>query len=91
MVSNEQLARKIRDLMAKRRGLTEKKMFGGISFLLGGNMCFGIIKDDLVVRVGHERYKEALAHPHVRAMDFTGRPTKGSFSLTRRSGQTTRP
>ena len=76
MVSNKQLASKIRTL-TKRRKLSEKKMFGGIAFMLNGNMCFGTIKDDLVVRVGHERYKEALILPHARPMDFTGRPIKG--------------
>lgn len=76
MVSNEQLASKIRAL-TKRKGLSEKKMFGGLSFMLNGNMCFGTIKDDLVVRVGPERYKDALAQPHARPMDFTGRPTTG--------------
>lgn len=77
MVSNEQLAGKIRDLIAKRRGFAEKKMFGGVAFMLNGNMCFGTIKDDLVVRVGPEHYKDALAQRHARPMDFTGRPIKG--------------
>lgn len=76
MVSNEQLAGKIRAL-TKRRGLIEKKMFGGIAFMFDGNMCFGTINDDLVVRVGPERYKDALAMPHARPMDFTGRSIKG--------------
>jgi TfoX/Sxy family transcriptional regulator of competence genes len=76
MVSNEQLANKIRAL-TKRKGLSEKKMFGGIAFLLNGNMCFGTLKDDLIVRVGRERYEDALARPHARPMDFTGRPTTG--------------
>jgi TfoX/Sxy family transcriptional regulator of competence genes len=76
MVSNEQLTSKIRAL-TKRRKLSEKKMFGGVAFLLNGNMCFGTLKDDLIVRVGPEHYKEALAMPHARPMDFTGRPIKG--------------
>jgi TfoX/Sxy family transcriptional regulator of competence genes len=76
MVSNEQLTSKIRTL-TKRRKLSEKKMFGGIAFMLNGNMCFGTLKDDLIVRVGPERYKDALALPHARPMDFTGRPIKG--------------
>ncbi|AFU59472.1 hypothetical protein Ngar_c25500 [Candidatus Nitrososphaera gargensis Ga9.2] len=59
MVSNEQLASKIRAL-TKYKGLSEKKMFGGIAFMLNGNMCFGTIKNDLVVRVGPERYEDAL-------------------------------
>lgn len=76
MVSNEQLNDKIRALI-KHRKLNEKKMFGGMAFLLNGNMCFGTLKDDLIIRVGPERYKEALAMPHARPMDFTGRPIKG--------------
>ena len=52
-------------------------MFGGISFMLGGNMCCGVMGNDLVVRVGPERHEEALAKPHARPMDFTGRPLRG--------------
>jgi hypothetical protein len=76
MVYNERLAGKIRAL-ARRKGLSEKKMFGGVAFLLNGNMCFGTVKDDLVVRVGPVRYADALARPHARPMDFTGHPTRG--------------
>lgn len=52
-------------------------MFGGLALLLGGKMFCGIVKDDLMVRVGPERYAAALAEPHVRPMDFTGRPMEG--------------
>lgn len=76
MVYNELLAGRIRAL-ARRKGLSEKKMFGGVAFLLNGNMCIGAVKDDLVVRVGPERFADALARPHARQMDFTGRPTRG--------------
>jgi TfoX/Sxy family transcriptional regulator of competence genes len=76
MVSNERLADKIRAL-TERKSLKEKRMFGGVAFMLNGNMCFGTVKDDLVVRVGPDRYKDALALPHARPMDFTGRPIKG--------------
>ena len=57
--------------------VVEKRMFGGIAFMLRGNMCCGIVRDDLMVRVGPERLEEALAQPHARPMDFTGRPMKG--------------
>ena len=78
MVYNEQLAGKIRTLLqARRKGFSEKKMFGGMEFMLNGSMCCGALKDDLVVRVGPERYEEALALPHARPMDFTGRKMKG--------------
>lgn len=77
MVYNEQLADKIRTLVARRKGLSEKKMFGGLAFLLYGNMCFGVLKDDLMVRVGAESHDKAAAMVHARPMDFTGRPMKG--------------
>ena len=77
MAYNEDLADRMRDVLAHRNELTEKKMFGGLSFMLGGNMCCGIVKDDLVVRVGPDSYEKALAKPHARPMDFTGRPLKG--------------
>lgn len=76
MVYNEQLNDKIRGL-TKHRKLGEKKMFGGVAFLLNSRMCFGVLKDDLIVRVGRERYKKALAMRHARPMDFTGSPTTG--------------
>ena len=58
-------------------GLTERKMFGGLAFMLDGNMCCGIVGDELMVRVGPDGYEAALGLPHARPMDFTGRPMKG--------------
>jgi hypothetical protein len=52
-------------------------MFGGLAFLLNGNLCCGITGDDLMVRVGPDDYADALAQPHARPMDFTGRPMTG--------------
>ncbi len=77
MAYDQRLADRIRKVLAQRRGLTEKKMFGGIAFLLHGNMCCGVVKNGLVIRIGPERYKKALSHPYARPMDFTGRPLKG--------------
>ena len=77
MAYDEELAERIRKLLAPHDGLTEKRMFGGISFLVHGNMCCGVARDDLVVRVGPERYEMAVMEPHARPMDFTGRPMKG--------------
>jgi hypothetical protein len=76
------LARRVRAIfgstaMAQRWNVAEKAMFGGLAFMLDGKMCCGILKRDLVVRVGPERWEEALALPHVRPMDFTGRAMKG--------------
>ncbi len=77
MVYNELLAEKIRAVVVRRKDLSEKKMFGGVAFMLNGNMFCGVVKDDLLVRVGAERNDEALALPHARPMDFTGKPMKG--------------
>lgn len=66
------------DARVKDMGLTKKKMFGGICYLRKGNMCFGIYKDFLIVRLGSaEAVKPYLAKDHVRPMDITGRPMKG--------------
>ena len=77
MAYDEALARRIRDLLRDRRDVTERKMFGGLAFLIAGHMCCGIVGRDLMVRVGRENYESALAHKHVRPMDFTGRPSRG--------------
>jgi len=76
LVFNEELTNKIHAL-TKRKGLTEKKMSGGVAFLLNGNMCFGVAKDDLMVRVGPQRYNDALTFPNARPMEITGHPMKG--------------
>ena len=55
----------------------EKKMFGGVGFLLNGNMACGVNKDDLIVRVDPERHSRLLKKPHARHFDLTGRPMKG--------------
>jgi TfoX/Sxy family transcriptional regulator of competence genes len=77
MPYDEQLAARIRRILHKRKGVTEKKMFGGLSFLLDGKMCCGVLQNDLVVRIQPDHYAAALQQSHVRPMDFTGRPLKG--------------
>jgi TfoX/Sxy family transcriptional regulator of competence genes len=77
MAYDEGLAERIRTVLEDQRGVTEKKMFGGIAFLLEGNMFVGIVKDELMVRVGPQRYQDSLNEPHVRPMDFTGKPMAG--------------
>jgi TfoX/Sxy family transcriptional regulator of competence genes len=74
---NEQLANRIRAIVGNGPELSERKMFGGLAFMHNGNMFCGITRDDLMVRLGPERFEEALASPHARPMDFTGRPMKG--------------
>ena len=73
----EERADRIRRALQDIEGISERKMFGGLSFMLRGNMCCGIAKGDLVVRVGPDGYEEALEQPHARVMDFTGRPLRG--------------
>lgn len=77
MAFDESLAARIRDALARKRGVEEKKMFGGVGFLLNGNMLVGVWKNSLVVRVGPDVYEEALLEPHVREFDITGKPMKG--------------
>jgi len=77
MAYDEQLAERLRTALAGREGLSERRMFGGLAFMLNGNMCCGLTADALMVRVGPDRFPEALDQPHARPMDFTGRPMKG--------------
>lgn len=71
------LAQRVRELLEEEPGFDEKKMFGGICFLLFGNMVCGIINDDLIVRVGTDVYEEALKSRGVKKFDLTGKPMKG--------------
>ena len=71
------LADRIRARIAGLPSLEEKKMFGGVGFLLNGNMACGVHKDSLVVRFNPEKHAELMARPHVRPFDMTGRPMKG--------------
>lgn len=77
MAYNEQLAERVRKLLKRRKNFSERKMFGGICFMLGGNMCCGVIKDALMLRLGPEGAETALGEPFTREMDFTGKPMKG--------------
>lgn len=77
MAYDEALAARVRELLEERPDFAERKMFGGIGFMLGGNMCCGVMNDELIVRLGPEEADAALAGPHVRMFDFTGRPMKG--------------
>jgi TfoX/Sxy family transcriptional regulator of competence genes len=74
---DEGLAQRVREAVGEAGDGEEKKMFGGLCVLLGGNMALGIVGDELMVRVGPEAYAEALALPGAREMDFTGRSLKG--------------
>lgn len=77
MAYDEGVAQRLREAFADHHEVVEKKMFGGLAFMLAGHMCCGVLNDTLMARVGPERYGEALARPHAREMDFTGRSMKG--------------
>src|SRR5712691_3607415 len=77
MAFDERLAERIRGSLGRRKGLAEKKMFGGIAFLLNGNMCIGVHKTELIVRLAPEETAAALTQAHTRRFDLTGRPMKG--------------
>jgi TfoX/Sxy family transcriptional regulator of competence genes len=77
MAYDERLAERIRCALSGWKAVSEKRMFGGIAFLLRGNMCCGVIKEVLVLRLGPQSAELALRRPHTREMDFTGRPMKG--------------
>lgn len=82
MPYDEQLALRVRGLLQRKRGMTEKKMFGGLAFMIHGNMCVGVAHDSLIVRIGPDAYEAALAEEHVREFDFTGRPMRGWIVVT---------
>jgi TfoX/Sxy family transcriptional regulator of competence genes len=71
MAYEEQLAARVRTLLANRADVSERKMFGGLTFMIGGNMCCGVNGNELIVRLDPDE-DEALARPHARPMDFTG-------------------
>jgi TfoX/Sxy family transcriptional regulator of competence genes len=73
---SEALADRIRDVLAGDDSIAERKMFGGLAFLMHGNMLVGVMGDDLMVRLGPELGDAALDEPHTRVMDFTGRPMR---------------
>ncbi len=77
MPYDEGLGERIRDVLSDRSDISEKRMFGGLAFLVRGHMCVGIVKGDLMVRVGPEAYEHVVREPHAREMNFTGRPLKG--------------
>lgn len=75
--ADKELADRIRQALGPRPDLIEKRMFGGLCFMVRGHMTVGVARGDLMVRVGPEQYAEALAQPDARVMDFTGKPLSG--------------
>ena len=83
MAYDEALAARIRTAFEGQPGVAEKKMFGGVAFMVDGNMACGVTSDELMVRVGPDNYEDALSRPHARPMDFTGRPMRGMVYVSR--------
>ena len=82
MAYDETLATRIRHILAEEP-VTERKMFGGLCLLHNGNMVAGVVRDELMARVGAPNYERALSRPHARPMEFTGRPMKGMVFVER--------
>jgi TfoX/Sxy family transcriptional regulator of competence genes len=77
MAFSEALAERIRQRLSRRKNVEERKMFGGIGFLLDGNLLVGVWKDSLIVRLGPDEGEAALREPHVQEFDLTGRAMEG--------------
>lgn len=77
MAFDKGVAQRVREVLDRRTPYTEKMMFGGLAFMVRGNMCLGILGETLMARVGPQRYEAMLERKHVRIMDFTGRPLAG--------------
>jgi TfoX/Sxy family transcriptional regulator of competence genes len=77
MTYDETLAARVRELLRGRRSVAEKEQFGGIGFMIGGNMAVGVLGKDLLVRVGPEKHEAAMQSKHARPFSLTGRPARG--------------
>ena len=77
MAYDQILAQRIRIALQDIPGLQEKKMFGGVGFIIRGNLACGVNGDNLIVRVGTEKHQSALNQPHTRVFDMTGKPMSG--------------
>jgi TfoX/Sxy family transcriptional regulator of competence genes len=74
---DEALVARIRPLLKRRKGYSEKQMFGGVAFMINGSMCVGPWKGSLIVRLEKEKHEETQSEPHVKPMDITGKVMKG--------------
>ena len=83
MAFDETLAARIRDALARRKNIEERKMFGCICFLLNGNILVDVWKDSLIARLGPDEGEDALLEPHVKEFDITGKPMKNWNRLPR--------
>jgi TfoX/Sxy family transcriptional regulator of competence genes len=78
---DETLASRVRAILCDREDVREQKMFGGLTFMVAGHMCCGVVDDTLMIRLDEELADEAFKKPHVRPMDFTGRPMKAMLYI----------
>jgi TfoX/Sxy family transcriptional regulator of competence genes len=85
MAFDEQLADRVRDLIVGHGEVSERKMFGGIGFMVSGNMAVGVIGEELIVRLDPEDAEDAISEPGVREFDFTGRPMRGWIFVAARA------
>ena len=88
MVNDERLTERVLGILGDEPSMVQKKMFGGVAFMLQGNLACGVVRNDLIVRVPRSEYEAALARPHVREMDFTARPCVAGWSSDSRARKT---
>ena len=90
MAFDDKLASRISAVLVDEPGVVEKKMFGGLCYMVNGHMCCGIVRDELMLRIGPDQYSTLLDKPHAREMDFTGRALKGMLYIGREGIKTKR-
>jgi TfoX/Sxy family transcriptional regulator of competence genes len=81
MAYDETLAARVRELLAVRNDVSERRMFGGLTFMVAGGMCCGINGEELIVRLGPDEYERAVRELHARPTDFTRRPMRGFITV----------
>ena len=81
MAANEEAARRVRQILASRNDVSERRMFGGLAFIVSGNMLCAVGADHLMVRVGRDQYEDALRQAHAKEMRFTGRTMPGYVTV----------
>jgi len=81
MAYDDSIAERVRRALSGRNDVVEKRMFGGLTFMVGSNMCCGVNRNDLIIRLDGGTTIEQLASPNVRAWDFMKRPMRGIFAV----------
>lgn len=90
MVYDPSLAQRVREILRKKTSIQEKKMFGGVAFMLNGNMTLGVLRDDLFARIGLEKYETALRQPGIELFTPTGKPMAGWIRITPQAYRTSK-